>query len=192
MYKRQHTTPRSTKVPKKALLLVAALLGAAFLVGAVLEMTGRINLLQDSKSQQQPAPGSINYDPPTEAEKEAGDKQKEEIVREEDAKKVAAPPPSSQPTANNKKAVKPIIISAGGGDVRGFIPGITENSGTCTAKFTSGTQTVTRTSSAVADAQNTTCTPLNYTDTAVGAGWSVTLTYESNSSEGTSDVGKVQ
>lgn len=160
-----------------------------------LEKTGRIDLLNSTQSPStNTAPGNINFNPPTEEEKEAGNQQKEASTDSPATTPTDSPTAKDPVSAPSKGAVKPIIASAGAGDVRGYVPNITENGGTCTATFTGGGQTVTKTSPtpAFADAQRTICPPIDYSGTAVAAGWNVTLTYKSASSEGISDASPVQ
>lgn len=176
------------------LFVVLAVFAFAILAVTALELTNKINLF-GKKTNEQPTvqPGEVNYDPPTEQEQEAANEQKEAITKEQEQPSNPAPTQTSpNPQTGTKKAVKPVIIRTGGGEVAGFIPGIVENGGTCTATFTSGSNTVTRTSQGFANASTTNCTPISYAGSGVQAGWSVTLTYSSNTSEGTSDASAVQ
>ena len=170
-----------------------AVLTLAILAVTALELTNRINLFgKDSVEQPVVQPGDVNYNPPTEQEQEAANEQKEAITKEQGQPSNPVPQPSPNPQTGSKKAVKPYISRTGGGEVAGFIPGIVENGGTCTATFTNGSNTVTKTSQGFANASTTNCTPISYTGSGVQAGWSVTLTYSSNTSEGTSDASAVQ
>lgn len=177
---------------KRTILFVAlAVFVVAVLAVGVLEQTGKINLFGAKKTEQPViAPGEVNYNPPTEEEQQAADEQKEAITKEQE--QPSNPTTPTNPQTGTKKAVKPVVTRSGGGEVAGFIPGIVENGGTCTATFTSGSNTVTKTSQGFANASTTNCTPISYAGSGVTAGWSVTLTYSSNTSEGTSDASAVQ
>lgn len=190
---RNSYTTRSGKTSgkKKYLLLgLIILLIAGGVVGA-LEKTNKINLFGSEKSAEKTTngPDNINFNPPTKEEQKAADDQKEKIAKNQDSQPSSSTQNPSSGTS--KHSVKPIIVSAGAGDVRGSIFGVTENGGTCTATFTNGTQTVTGTSAAFADAQNTVCPPISYTSP-VGSGWKVTLSYQSTVSEGVSDATTIQ
>lgn len=124
---------------------------------------------------------SINYAPPTVEEKAAANTQKEQIIKED----TQAPRPSAPGT---RLTVKPIIVSTSGNTLRAFVADITESTGTCTAKFSNNAKTITKASPAFADAQSTICTPINFQDGDIGIGWNVTVTYQSTTSEGSSDA----
>lgn len=192
MQKRYPSNQHKTSSRKRTILFVVlSVFAAAVVAVALLETTNKINLF-GNKNTEQPviAPGEVNYNPPTEEEKQAADDQKEANVKNQD--QPSNPTTPTNPQTGDKKAVKPIIIRSGGGEVAGFIPGIFENGGTCTATFTSGSNTVVKTSQGFANASNTNCTPISYSGSGVAAGWSVTLSYSSNTSEGTSDASTIQ
>lgn len=192
-YQKRKLVKRSKK--KKLLLFVLA--GILVILGTllVLEKTHKINLISTKaaspKSTVTPAEGKdINLDPPTDEEKQAGNEQKDEIAQEKQQQQTAPPPSSS-----NKKSVKPVIvtISADNGqiDVRGFVSGVFEEGGTCTARFTKpGSAAVTKTTTGFEDYNKTTCSPFTFPATHLPAkgDWSVTLSYASAIAEGTSDA----
>lgn len=161
----------------------------AVAVIAILAIVSFFSLLKagwlkgDSDPSKESTTSNINFSPPTPEEKQAANDQKQSTGQVET---------NPTPNSGNKKVVKPIIVSAAGDSLRGFVPGIVENGGTCTAIFTNGTQTVTKTSSSIANAQNTTCTPLDYSGSSIGPGWKVILHYDSTTSSGASDEATVQ
>lgn len=183
---------RNRSRKKTILLVVLGVFVLAVAAVAALELTNKINLFGNSNSDQPVVqPGEINYNPPTEQEQHAADEHKESLTKDQD--QPSNPNPSiPNPQTGSKKAVKPVIIRTGGGEVAGFVPGIVENGGTCTATFTNGSNTITKTSQGFANASSTNCTPISYAGSGVEAGWSVTLAYNSNASEGTSDASAVQ
>lgn len=159
------------------------------LLFAVLEKTGTINFIKNPDEQKPATSDGINYNPPTEEDAKAVDNTKEDIVKDQESQPSSPTTPSTTPSS--KKSVKPVIASVSATDIRAYVPDIIENNGTCTATFTmTGQASVIRTGTAIANAQNTICT-VNYAGTAVGTGWSVALTYQSTTSEGTSDVSKI-
>ncbi len=192
MKKYSKNASKSSKSPKRFWFIGAAIVLLIVAVFA-LEKTGRINLITDKKPvAKPPSAGSVNLSPPTKEEKQAANDQKEAAVKQQSSQNATPSTTPSQPSTAVKHAVKPIIVSAAAGDVRSFVPNITENGGTCTARFVNGAQSVSKSGSAFADAQNTVCTPITYSDTTAGPGWSVTITYQSTVSEGTSDASKLQ
>ncbi len=184
-------TSRFHRSNRRRIILIASgvVLLAALITTGVLEKTGHIHLFETKKPAKHTSPGDINYGPPTKQdEKQVGDN-KQAIVKQQEAQQ-HTPPPSPQPAA--KKPVKPDIVYAGNGDVRAHVTGVIEDGGTCTAVFTSGGNRVTKSSTGFADATTTTCLPISYSGSAVQPGWSVTVQYDSASSQGTSDAAQVQ
>ncbi len=183
------------KRSKKKLLLI--LLAAVLLITtsvAALELTNKINLFSKPTNKTADTPkideNGVNYSPPTEEEKQSGNQQKEEIVQKEDKQ---ATPPS---TPSNRKAVDPFIVSASaiGGqiDVRGYIEGIAEDGGVCTAHFIKANSApVEKKTPGSVDWKKTTCQPFIFPQSELsggGAGWSVTISYLSKTAEGTSEA----
>jgi hypothetical protein len=130
----------------------------------------------DQKSQ-------INYDPPTDEEKAQANAKSSAIQQANNDK-------NSQPSGN-KRSVTPVITSIEGGTVRGYVSGVVEDGGTCTATFTqAGKATVTATSQGIGNASTTNCTPI--TAQLSSGKWQVSLSYSSATSQGTSSVKDIQ
>lgn len=174
-----------------------ALLGAVSLliVFVVLERTHTINLISPTRKDNSSAQtgNGVNFDPPTKEEQQAGNEQKEEIVEEKEQQE-ATPPPSP----SSKKSVKPAIVSAsiidGQVDVRGFVPGVFEEGGTCTARFTKpGSTPISKTTTGFEDFNKTTCQPFTFPVAQLSGNgdWSITLSYSSGTAEGTSDASTI-
>jgi cytoskeletal protein RodZ len=119
-----------------------------------------------TKTPTNPAP-HVDLNPPTEEQKNA--------ARDNTT-------PSTTPTSDsgNKKSVKP--------EARAYVPGITENGGTCTATFTHGADRVTATSQALANVNYTICQPMRLDGPLnIQGTWTVTVSYSSKTATGTSD-----
>ena len=129
----------------------------------------------------------VNYDPPTEEERAAGDKQKEKVDKEEQRQN------SQNGDSTEKKTTNVIITDAGQYDdiieVRSFIPDHYQD-GTCTIAFRKGGQTITKGTPAYRDASTTICTnPLIKRSEFPSAGdWQVSVSYDSKDAKGTSET----
>lgn len=147
---------------------------------------------KNDKPSVSPAVGAdnINYSPPTESDKIGVEQNKERIVNSEQSV-------STQPQTTGKKSIKPTITYAGQYDKQievGAYINVFEDGGLCTAKFTNGSKTVTKTVKALRNVNTTDCPAMT-----VLAGelqpkgvWSITVTYDSRSTTGTSDSRQVE
>lgn len=145
----------------------------------------------EGKITQTPIAQTGEFSPPTEEEKSAGDKQKDEIIQKEQDRNT-----SDQP-GSGKKNVSVIITDAGQYDnaieVRAFIPDYYQD-GTCTITLTKDSHTVTKTTPAYRDASTTICTnPLfARSEFPVSGDWQVNVKYSSAGADGTSATQKVK
>lgn len=131
----------------------------------------------------------INYDPPTDEEKERSASVKQQI---EDREKAIE---NAQNTPNQgKKIVTPTITYIGqyGSQVEigAFVTNLYEDGGRCTATFTIGSQVVIKDSSASKNVSTTDCSTLvvpvgNFPTTGI---WNVVVTYVSPTATGSSDA----
>jgi hypothetical protein len=113
-----------------------------------------------------------------------------------------APKPTAKPTtapAAGKKQAQPFITAAGWDrgsavlDVQALIPKTVESGGRCTLTARRGSVTVTATSTAAPGAQDTQCNPMDIPGSRLTSGtWTVTVTYVSARSVGTSASRSVQ
>lgn len=123
----------------------------------------------------------INLDPATDEEKKETEQHKDELVKQ-----------NEQPQPGGNKSVTPTIVDASQYgqeiEVRALISGVYEEGGICKATFTKGSQTVSKQSTGFKDATTTTCTPMTIprSEFPTTGDWSVTLTYTSGTSTGTS------
>lgn len=103
----------------------------------------------------------------------------------------------AQPSSPTVKDVQPIISYVGRNgslvEVNGFVPGVIESGGQCTAVFSDGAgRVVERSGSAEADATTTICEPLTVSATELSGGtWTVLLRYRSDTSAGVSSPSPV-
>lgn len=165
---------------KKLLLALAALL----IVGLVLFGLEKFHITnfihkKSSSSGAQPTE-TINYNPPTDAEKKSGDNV--------DIKKSTQPTTNTQTTQPSSQgevsgsasvAITDANVYNGQVEVRAFVSNMIAD-GTCTYTFTAGTKTVTKTSPAKADASTTNCLTLdfNVSELSDSKKWNVTVKYE--------------
>jgi hypothetical protein len=160
------------------LLSVVILLVATLFVLEKLHITNFIHKKNAASTQGQGS-GTVNYNPPTDEEKKAGDNV--------DIKKNTPPTTSQTPpqTSTNEVsgsasvAITDANVYNGQVEVRAFVSNMIAD-GTCTYTFTSGTKTVTKTSPAKADASTTNCLTLDFdvSELSYSKKWTVTVKYE--------------
>jgi len=134
----------------------------------------------------------VNLDPPTEEEKQQAEDNKDRIVKEQE-EQASQPPPSN----GGPKSVTPVITSAelynGAIEVSGFVPGVFEDGGTCTATLTKGSSKITKQVQGVKNVSNTQCNGFSVPASELSAGtWSVTLAYSSATAQGSSAASTVE
>jgi|GEM_PF-1651389 len=167
-----------TKLSKKKYILLAlALLVAAAAVLIVLERKGVTNLYTKNAKSTDTSDGDsshINYGPPTEEERESGDKKKAEISKEKDPPTTV--PSTAQVTIGDAAQYDDVV------EVTSSVTNVYED-GTCTFKFEKGTSTFTKETTAYRDVSTTICTnPLVPRSEFSAAGdWKVTVNYKSAS-----------
>lgn len=126
----------------------------------------------------------VNYDPPTDEEKQSGNDQKEAVVEQDKL--------DTQGTTNTQADVfisdASYYSDSGVVEVRGYITNIYEDGGQCTATLTQGTHSVSQTSTGFKDATTTQCGAINIPRSKFPAGgtWNLTLTYNSTTAKGSS------
>lgn len=175
--------PRKKSFNHKA-LLISGLVIAVVGLGSVVSY----KLLHKQKTVAETAPSStsdkINLSPATPAEKSEAEQNKDKIPSNQ---------PSTQPTpstgsSGSKKSVKPVITNATSDNVSAYVSGIFEDGGSCTATFTKGTSTLSKTTSGFQNVSYTQCAPFDLDSGYLSKGtWTVSVKYSSSTSEGTSD-----
>jgi hypothetical protein len=167
----------------KKILLIILLLGVSLAaIAVVLEKTGVTDFYQKNT----PAPltpgNTVNLDPPTEEESQAGDDQKAIIIQKQEAE-------AEQPSELTNEASVVIVDANQYGseiEVRAFVSNIIED-GECTYTFTKpGSDTLSRTTPAYGDASSTPCISLKldkseFNDSGT---WSLDVTYTNSTTTG--------
>ncbi len=176
---------KNSRMKRSILTLRKLLWGLAFFMAMallilVLEKTNVINFIKPGR----PAPQTNQPSGPT------PEQRKQEAEATADAKRQMAEGPVTTPktSVDGKRAVNPVITSASQAELRGFVSGIAEDGGTCTATFTKGTVTFTKTSAGFINVANTNCKliTLSSSDFPSKGNWSITLSYSSSKAIGTS------
>jgi hypothetical protein len=128
---------------------------------------------------------TINFDPPTEEERRAGDEIKDQIIQEEEQAQ------SNQNTDNNQRSsVTPLFgfldQTSTKVQANGYVP-VVESGGSCTLVLSRGSNRVSTTNPALPDAQSTVCGLMEIDKSRLSTGtWSATIEYSSPSSKGVS------
>jgi uncharacterized protein (UPF0333 family) len=172
---------KRSETKKKRLLLIGAVLLILTGIAAYFYFRDSPNTATITTSTNEQKP----ITPATEEEKKESDRLKNATADRE-----AQP----QASATQKKSIQPVIVDANLYDqtveVRAYIPGIVEDGGTCTVTLRKGSHIFTRTSAGFQDAKTTNCTKvtINRSDFPEAGTWSTTVSYDSNTASGTSDV----
>ena len=174
-----YKTSKNYRKPVFIFLSLLILIGIGIIILEKLQVTD----FYDSNKQADTASG-INYDSPTEVEKNAGDEIKESLVKSGNENN-----PDSTP--GTKKNVEVLISDAGqyGNkiEVRAFMPSHYEN-GTCTITLTQNTAKVEKAAPAYKDSSYTICTnpDFNREEFPSSGEWQVSVAYVSDNAYGTS------
>ncbi len=128
----------------------------------------------------------INYSPATEQEKKAADKIKD-LQSKEEANNPQEETSESNQNSSSKKTVTPVITNVSAESVSGYINGVFEEGGKCSAVFVKGSSKRTLTSTGFTNVSYTQCAPIEIPSNYLSSGtWKVTLKYESNKATGSS------
>ncbi len=118
--------------------------------------------------------GSLS--PPTATDKQAAVDRKDQIVQQQQNQSTAP--------ASGTKSVTVVITEASSTSLKGYVQGVFEEGGTCTATATQGLQTVSKTSTGFQNVSYTQCAPISWS---LGSGtWMVNLSYKSATATGNS------
>jgi hypothetical protein len=167
---------RFLSISRHYLLLLAA--GIIILGGAALAWHNSSDK-PSAPSNNTPANGSqlsptssgadVNLNPPTAAQSADGQSHKDAIVQKDEQLKDGATQ-SSQATV--------VITEKTNTEIRGYVSGVLEDNGTCTATAVkTGQQTVTASSTGFMNVSYTQCAPISWS--LAGNGWTITLAYKS-------------
>ena len=132
--------------------------------------------------------GGINFNPPTEQEKQSAEAHKEEVAKQAEFE-------DNPPASSRTKSVTPVISSWGQNpetksvEVTGYIGTIYESGGTCKVTLTKEDKNVTETTTSQKDVNRTSCPAAVIPASNLSPGqWSATLTYTSSTAQGTSSA----
>ncbi|MES2971804.1 MAG: hypothetical protein V4702_05780 [Patescibacteria group bacterium] len=173
----------------KKLMLVA--FAAVLLISAALLYTRKQSQNTAGTAETPQPTETINLEPATEEDKLRAEQNKQAIVERE--RQLEEQPPTS-----GKKEVKPVITYAGQYgprvEVGGYIPGIFEDGGTCTATFSQGSATFSKSVNAIKGASSVDCPVIEATtgEFSTKGTWTVILAYNSASAAGSSEPKQVE
>lgn len=158
---------KKLKKRKKLLLIIVSLLILA---------VGIFIYYQRNHPSTSSTPTGTSLSPATDAEKQATEAHKDQIANQQNN------PSQSTPAT---KTLSVVITEATKSGIRGYVQGIFEEGGTCTATATQSNQTITKTSTGFGNVSYTQCAPINW-DSPLGTGnWTITLAYKSANGQGT-------
>lgn len=178
--------------PSKKIVITSLII--LLIVGGVLVVLGLNKESLNQKSTQTPnntTPASdVNLAPPSEADKKSVESNKEKIVsRNEELK-------NNQDTASIK-SVAPIITYAGkyadNVEIGGYVNGVFEDGGTCTAILTKDSIKISEQVNAVKNVNSMDCPAIVIPASKFSSGgeWSLTLEYSSSTAGGNSEPRKI-
>lgn len=168
---------KKIKMNKKVLILLLVMLvagGAAYYL-----------ISKDGPVTTDPTGGNVNLSPATEEDKKRAEDNKQRIINKQEQE-------TTQPTSGTK-SVKPVITYAGqygqNIEVGAYVGGIFEDEGTCTATFTQGARTITKSVQGVKDVNSVACPVMSVSveDLQSKGIWSVVVNYSSSTARGDSD-----
>ena len=135
----------------------------------------------------------INFNPPTDEEKQRADENKQRIQEREDAINEA-----QRADNGEKQNVTPAFSYIGKYgtqiEVGSYVPGIYEEGGTCTAKFSRNAETFSRSVQAVKNVSSVDCPVIAVPVSSFPSMgiWSVTVSYNSTNASGESETRTVE
>ncbi len=176
---------------KKSKVIIAAIIVAVALGGAVFAYSASQNNDADKKAadkaKNENTVNKVDYGPATDEQKKAGDEQKKENQAQEHSDDVPA-------TTKAEVVITDATQYDSVVEVRAYTPNVYEDGGTCTAVFKkSGATQVSVSHAAFRDASTTQCGALDIPRSSFGQSgeWSLVVTYNSATSNGSSPVKKV-
>jgi hypothetical protein len=159
-------------------------LGAIVVIAALLFTLEKLHITnfihnKSGTSEQGQGTESINFNPPTDEEKKAGDNVDIKKNTPTTTSQTPSQPNTNEVSGSASVAITDANVYNGQVEVRAFVSNMIAD-GTCTYTFTSGTKTITKTSPAKADASTTNCLTLdfNVSELSDSKKWTVTVKYE--------------
>lgn len=176
---------RKTSMTKKKILLVLLVI-VLFATGIYFAFIRKDSSVNTSKSTgSSKAQDDINYDPPTDSDKEGNDQNKQAVEAQNKIEQ--------QATSSGIKTVKPTITYASQYDtsieVGSYVSGVFESSGTCKATFMRNGATFTKSVQAVQGSNSMSCPVITAASSEFNpkGTWTVSVNYSSGSAQGSSD-----
>ncbi len=143
--------------------------------------------LMSNKDDVKTTPSGVRLTPPTEQELSETEQRKKDLARAQEQAK------ANPEAGSTKKQVSVVITNASQSTVNSYVSGVFEDGGICTATFTSGAKSLTKTSVGFPNASYTQCPPVNLEAGFLSPGqWKVTVGYSSATAEGTSLVQTIE
>ncbi len=175
------------KKAKNKKLIVAGLVLLIVILGLSANWYRSRNSSQPGTDIDPPGTEKIDLSPPTEADKQAVDENKERIARQEDSS-------SQAPTSGI--AVTPTIVDASYYsqeqvfELSAFVSGVFESTGVCKVTLTKGSTVITRESAGFKNSSYTSCTPISIprANFPSSGEWSVLVSYTSPTAQGSSQI----
>ena len=170
----------SRRFLSKKLLLIGAALLLVVAAGATYHFTRSSNPSPSTTQNKPKIAPYVNLNPATDQQKQQSQNAKDAIVAQQDqqAQKAAD-------TSGAKSAVTPVITHADSSVVNGYISGVFEDGGTCTATFTENGDTKSFTSAGFENVSVTNCPPIHLSGLSSGS-WTLVLSYSSSTASGSS------
>lgn len=166
---------------KKKWLLIAAVV-LLFCVAAFMYQRAHRSTAPTTTTGQTVEQPKVDLSPPTTEDQKAVDSNKNRIVSEQEQQ--------NQTPSSSQKTVTPVITGVSASEVRAYVQGVVEDGGTCSVTATRGSQTVTGSSSAIANVSTTQCGPISVS---LGSGtWKVVVSYTSSTASGKSQEGSYE
>jgi flagellar basal body-associated protein FliL len=176
---------------KKIILIVIAAVVLLIAAGLAYVYLFNGNLLGWKKSSNE---SSINYQPPTDSQKSAGEETKANSVNDsqsnstkQDPGDTPATPPTTQPDGTSKVEVSITAANQNGSvfQLRSIILAVV-NTGTCSLTLTKGAAVVTKTAPVQASANSATCQGFDVPVSELSAGtWQATVSFKNDTLSGT-------
>lgn len=175
------------RINKKS--LIAIVIVALLVAGGIYAYSQRNANKSTSSADNPDSAETINLDPPTEQDKKNVEQNKEAIAeRQKNLQN------QNQQPGDDRKAVKPVITYAGqyGAQVEigGYVPGVFEDGGTCTARFGNSNKSFTKSVEAVKNVNSMDCPAMiaKNEEFSPKGKWTVVVSYDSPSAAGPSDA----
>lgn len=174
---------------KKSIILL-------LLVAALLVLAGGYAWYKKTHSTVKAPPGNpgVNFNPPTEADKQETEAHKQEILKKQQNNETTTAPKGS----DGKLAVTPVISYAeqieSNIEVGAFVPGVNETGGVCKVTLTKGSETITKQTQGHYDATSTTCEGfvIARSEFHTAGTWQVVVNYSSATASGMSQARTVE